>query len=100
MPIRNPFLIPQTAYVNLYTKHDSMQPGTCGIACNAADRKLLDEHDDVNRLLHARQMSSKPQDAHAAGQALKEAQGRTEAAYAMDNPGEVLGTQGAKRIRL
>jgi hypothetical protein len=80
-------LMTKVAYVNLYTKHDSMQPGTCGIACNAADRNAIDEHDDVRRLLYARQNSSKPSDTAADKQAMDVAQGMAIAAYTTDNPG-------------
>ena len=93
-------LMTKIAYVNLYTKHDSVQPGTCGMACNAADRQLLDEHDDVKRLLYGRHMSPKPTDAAAAKRAMDESEGMANAAYAMDNPGEVLMQNGAKHIRL
>mmetsp|Transcript_26870 Transcript_26870/g.63129 ORF Transcript_26870/g.63129 Transcript_26870/m.63129 type:complete len:172 (-) Transcript_26870:176-691(-) len=93
-------LMTKIAYVNLYAKHDSQQPGTCGIACNSVDRKALDEHDDVRRLLFGRQMSPRPCDAAAEKRAMDEAEGMANAAYAMDNPGEVLFTKGAANITL
>jgi hypothetical protein len=80
-------LMTKVAYVNLYTKHNSMQPGTCGIACNAADRKAIDEHDDVRRLLYARYNSSKPFDTAAVEQAMNVSHAIAIAAYTADNPG-------------
>jgi hypothetical protein len=77
-------LMTKTAYVNLYTKLDSLQPGTCGVACNGADRKAMDEYDDVKRVIYGRQMSPKPDDAVAGDRALGEAQGMAAAAYAGD----------------
>ena len=93
-------LMTKIAYVNLYSKHDAMQPGTCGIACNAADRKAIDEHDDVKRVLYGRQMSPKPSDQAAAKRAMDESEGMANAAYAMDNPGEVLLHKGPQNITL
>ena len=74
-------LMTKVSYVNLYSKIDSLQPGTCGIACNSADRKLMDEHDDVKRVLYGRQFSPKPCDAAAGKRAMDEAQGMASAAY-------------------
>eukprot|EP00531_Pseudo-nitzschia_arenysensis_P016087 CAMPEP_0116133482 /NCGR_PEP_ID=MMETSP0329-20121206/10129_1 /TAXON_ID=697910 /ORGANISM="Pseudo-nitzschia arenysensis, Strain B593" /LENGTH=169 /DNA_ID=CAMNT_0003628115 /DNA_START=394 /DNA_END=903 /DNA_ORIENTATION=+ len=82
-------LMTKIAYVNLYSKHDSIQPGTCGCACNAEDRKAMDEHDDVKRLLYARQMSPRPNDKDAVTRAMKESEGMAIAAYAQDNPLDV-----------
>mmetsp|Transcript_28074 Transcript_28074/g.40653 ORF Transcript_28074/g.40653 Transcript_28074/m.40653 type:complete len:176 (-) Transcript_28074:470-997(-) len=83
-------LMTRISYVNLYSKHDSNAAGFCGCACNAADRKLLDEHDDVKRLLYGRQMSPRPNDTAAEKRAMDESHGMATAAYAMDNPGEFL----------
>lgn len=89
-------LMTKIAYVNLYSRHDSQQPGTCGCACNAEDRKLMDEHDDVKRLLYGRQMSPRPSDNAAEKRAMDESQGMAIAAYAGQNPGEYLVSHGAK----
>jgi hypothetical protein len=75
-------LMCKVAYVNLYSKIDSMQPGTCGIACNAADRQALDEWDDVRRVMYGRHFSPRPCDAAAGKRAMDEAQGMASAAYA------------------
>jgi hypothetical protein len=80
-------LLTKPAYVNLYNKIDSIQPGTCGIACNSADRKAMDEHDDVKRLLYGRHMSPRPSDKAAEQRAMDESLGMARAAYAMENPG-------------
>ncbi|KAG7360495.1 hypothetical protein IV203_035594 [Nitzschia inconspicua] len=74
-------LMTKVSYVNLYTKLDSLQPGTCGVACNAADRKALDEYDDVKRVLYGRHLSPRPDDAAAGKRAMDEAQGMAIAAY-------------------
>jgi hypothetical protein len=83
-------LMTKIAYVNLYSKHDSQQPGTCGCACNAEDRKAIDEHDDVKRLMYGRQMSPRPNDGAAETRAMNESQGMAIASYAGQNPGEYL----------
>lgn len=93
-------LLTKVAYVNLYSKHDSNQPGMCGCACNAQDRKAIDEHDDVKRLLYGRQMSPKPSDKAAETRAMQESQGMAAAAHAMDNPEGVLFSKGAQKISL
>ncbi len=82
-------LMTKVAYVNLYSKIDSIQPGTCGCAFNAEDRKAMDEHDDVKRLLYGRHMSPRPCDKAAETRAMKESQGMSIAAYAADNPLDV-----------
>lgn len=82
-------LMTKIAYVNLYSKHDSIQPGTCGCACSAEDRKAIDEHDDVRRVLYARHLSPRPNDNDAVIRAMKESQGMSIAAYAADNPLDV-----------
>jgi hypothetical protein len=74
----------KTAYVNLYTKLDSLQPGTCMVACNGADRKATDEYNDVKCVIYHQQMSPKPDDGVAGDRALGEAQGMAAAAYAGD----------------
>jgi hypothetical protein len=93
-------LMTKVAYVNLYAKHCSQQPGTCGCAFNAKDLKAIDEHDDVRRLLYARQMSPRPCDVAAETRAMKESDGMAIAAYAGDSPGEYLISKGAKKITL
>lgn len=93
-------LMTKIAYVNLYSKHDSLQPGTCGIACNAADRKAMDEHDDVRRLLYGRQMAPRPSDNVAEKRAMDESEGMATAAYALNNPGEFLFQKGADKVSL
>mmetsp|Transcript_9088 Transcript_9088/g.16501 ORF Transcript_9088/g.16501 Transcript_9088/m.16501 type:complete len:177 (+) Transcript_9088:60-590(+) len=74
-------LMTKIAYVNLYTKLDSLVPGTCGIACSSADRKAMDEYDDVKRVLYGRHMAPRPDDAAAGKRAMDEAQGMATAAY-------------------
>eukprot|EP00534_Pseudo-nitzschia_fraudulenta_P002326 CAMPEP_0201124034 /NCGR_PEP_ID=MMETSP0850-20130426/10128_1 /ASSEMBLY_ACC=CAM_ASM_000622 /TAXON_ID=183588 /ORGANISM="Pseudo-nitzschia fraudulenta, Strain WWA7" /LENGTH=156 /DNA_ID=CAMNT_0047391213 /DNA_START=123 /DNA_END=593 /DNA_ORIENTATION=- len=93
-------LMTKVAYVNLYNKIDSLQPGTCGCACNAMDRKAMDEHDDVKRILYGRHMASTPCDDKAEKRTLAESEGMVAAAYAMDNPGEVLMRDGLKNVKL
>jgi len=93
-------LMTKVAYVNLYSKHDSNQPGTCGCACNAEDRKLIDEHDDVRRLMYGRQLAPKPSDTAAEKRAMDESEGMATAAYAGENPGEYLIMNGAKGLKL
>lgn len=83
-------LMTKISYVNLYTKLDSMQPGTCGIACNSADRKAMDEYDDVKRLMYGRHMASRPCDTVAEKIMMDEAQGMANAAHAMDNPTPIV----------
>mmetsp|Transcript_8305 Transcript_8305/g.24564 ORF Transcript_8305/g.24564 Transcript_8305/m.24564 type:complete len:168 (-) Transcript_8305:1518-2021(-) len=79
-------IMTKSAYVNLYNKIDSLQPGTCGIACNSADRKAMDEHDDVKRLMYGRHMASKPCDSKAEKRMMDESEGMAQAAYGLDNP--------------
>ncbi|KAL3918190.1 MAG: hypothetical protein SGILL_004354 [Bacillariaceae sp.] len=74
-------LMTKIAYVNLYSKLQSMQPGTCGCACSAADRKAMDEYDDVKRVIYGRHFSPRPDDAAAGKRAMDEAQGMATAAY-------------------
>mmetsp|Transcript_3363 Transcript_3363/g.7970 ORF Transcript_3363/g.7970 Transcript_3363/m.7970 type:complete len:178 (+) Transcript_3363:490-1023(+) len=74
-------LMCKVSYVNLYSKIDSVQPGTCGMACNAVDRKELDEWDDVRRVIYGRHFSPRPCDAAAGKRAMDEAQGMAQAAY-------------------
>jgi hypothetical protein len=74
-------LMTKIAYVNLYSKLDSMQPGTCGIACSSADRKAMDEYDDVKRVIYGRHLAPKPDDTAAGIRAMAESQGQASAAY-------------------
>lgn len=74
-------LMTKISYVNLYSKLGSMQPGTCGVACNSIDRKALDEYDDVKRIMYGRQLSPRPDDTAAAKRVMDEAQGMAMAAY-------------------
>lgn len=83
-------LMTKVSYVNLYTKLDSLQPGTCGMACNSADRKAMDEYDDVKRVLYGRHMSPRPDDAAAGKRAMDEAVGMAQATYGL-NVGAPLG---------
>ncbi len=93
-------LMTKTAYTNLYSKHQSNQPGTCGCACSAEDRKSMDEHDTVNRLLYGRQLSPRPCDAAAAKRGMDESEGMATAAYAGEDPAAYLVSYGAKGVRL
>jgi hypothetical protein len=77
-------LLTKASYVNLYSKIDSLQPGTCGCACSAADRVALDEWDDVKRVIYGRQFSPRPDDGAAGKRAMDEAQGMATAAYGGD----------------
>lgn len=83
-------LMTKISYVNLYNKLDSMQPATCGIACNSADRKAMDEYDDVNRLLYGRQMAARPCDSTAEKRMMDESQGMAQAAHGMENPTPIV----------
>lgn len=93
-------LMTRIAYTNLYTKHQTIQPGTCGCACNAADRKLMDEHDTVNRLLYGRQLSPRPCDGAAEKRAMNESEGMAVAAFAGEDPLAYLVSKGAKGATL
>lgn len=93
-------LMTKAAYVNLYNKLDSMQPGTCGIACNSADRKAMDEYDDVKRLLYGRHMASKPCDTKAEKRMMDESEGMANAAYGMDNPIPVPIAMASSKVKL
>ena len=93
-------LMTKIAYNNLYSKHSSQHPGTCGCACNAEDRKLIDEHDTVNRLLYGRHFSPRPCDAAAEKRAMDESQGMATAAFAGEEPVGYLVSNGGKGIKL
>lgn len=93
-------LMTRIAYTNLYSKHQSTSPTTCGCACSAADRKLLDEYDTVRRMLYARQMSPRPCDAAAEKRAMKETEGMAVAAFAGEDPLAYLVSKGAKGATL
>lgn len=92
-------LMTKVAYTNLYTKHVSQQPGTCGCACNSEDRKLIDEHDTVQRLLYGRQLSPRPCDAAAAKRGMDEAEGMATAAFAGEDPAAYLISNAGKVAR-
>lgn len=77
-------LMCKVAYVNLYTKLDSLQPGTCGCGCNAADRAAMDEYDDVKRVIHARHLSPRPDDGVAAAKQISDSQSLAGGAHIYD----------------
>jgi hypothetical protein len=88
-------LMCKVSYINLYTKLGSLEPGTCGCACNAADRVAMDEFDDVRRVLHGRQCSPSPDDAAAAASSIQEGKSWADASYNADNAvGFVTGVNG------
>jgi hypothetical protein len=71
----------QIAQVNLYSKLRSVKPATSGCGCSKADRQILDEYDDVKRILWARQTSPKPDDTIAAQHALSGAKDTAQKTY-------------------
>lgn len=78
-------LMTKVSYVNLYTKLDSMSPGgTCGIGCTSADRRAMDEYDDVKRVLYGRHFAPRPCDKAAGKRTMDEAHGMAQAAYGGD----------------
>jgi hypothetical protein len=94
-------LMCRVAYINLYTKLDSLTPGTCGCACSAADRVLMDEFDDVKKVLHGRQLSPKPDDVTAYESSMTEAQNWSQANYNADTAvGFVSGVTGGGALRM
>jgi hypothetical protein len=74
-------LMTKVSYVNLYTKLLSMSPLTCSIGCNSADRKAMDEYDDVKRVIYGRHFSPRPDDTAAGKRALDESEGIAIASY-------------------
>ena len=77
-------LMTKISYVNLYSKLDSMQPGTCGVACNSMDRKAIDEHDDVKRVIYGRHFAPRPCDTAAGKRAMAESEGMAAAAHGLN----------------
>ncbi len=92
-------LMTKCAWVNLYTKHMSIEP-FCGCACNAKERKLLDEHDTVRRLLYGRHFAPRPTDEASHKRAMDESIGMSIAAFAGQDPEAYLVSHGAKGARL
>jgi hypothetical protein len=66
-------LLTKTAYINLFTRITHECPVAC-CAMSKKTRKAYDEWDDVNRIIHARQLAKKPDDQQAKHDALRNAQ--------------------------
>jgi hypothetical protein len=71
-------LLTKPSYVNLYARMTNEAPVGC-CSCSKAAREVYDAWDDLKRIVYARSVASRPDDAVAAEDAISEARATAQA---------------------